>query len=739
MMSLEQQFCMALYEFILGYHTQKPNYQELQEIIKGLTYLTITDTTLRTDYECLQKEDCNISGEDLLKHRSTKVLSVFLIVNKEILPTNKIYKRYSKDGKQILTNGSYAKVLFEAYKKYCPKQLQENYPINWDSILKICKDRLLALAVEPNEKKFPPTVPKNAHSKTQVDDNQNDTKQPNNLTPQKPPYCNKLPFSNQNLLKEIKTLFETNTFLTIQGITGLGKSIFAYSYFLKYDETHYTHKAWVFVRYGEIDFSLAECFLEDVDLLTNLGVPVEWNKDAKWLSVKDKLLKLKGDNLLVLDNADKDLSGEAEFWKHLANTGNWKVLLTSQIPHSNFGNYMLTPNKEDTDIKLGGEIHPTPRSLLERFEKYELKPITQTRVLETGFESKTLLEFIEQVFEVSNLTEDEQALLVQLSVLKSIPITYQDICFLLHQEADNVDFVNRIKGLIRKSWLYQDTNQSIYMQVGAQRFIQQKLKTNAINCEKVIHAFTERLNLLFKEQSYQDFSYRRFSSHLEHLLSVNIEIEERILAKLYHQLAVFLVQLTKLEEAKKWEMKAIEIAVKPQFSDDIAFLGACYLIMAGIYDGLGLAKIAVLFQLNAIEIYEKPSLKAYHELAVSYNNFALMLNRLSNYNEAISYIKKSLKTQRNFEKEDLKLKSLSYSNLSLIYKDLGKYEEALEWQRKCIDLRRIYLPLEHPHFAISYDALSSIHYELNKYDEALEWAEKAIEIAEKPPVLPPLP
>jgi len=137
------------------------------------------------------------------------------------------------------------------------------------------------------------------------------------------------------------------------------------------------------------------------------------------------------------------------------------------------------------------------------------------------------------------------------------------------------------------------------------------------------------------------------------------------------------------------------------------------------------------YQLKTIEIEEKVLEPSHPSLATSYNNLSLILKDLGDFNEAKKYQLKAIEIQERVLEPSHPDLASSYNNLSTILKDLGNFNEAKKYQLKTIEIFEIVLESSHPHLAGSYNNLSMILSDLGDLNEAKKYQLKAIKIREK--------
>jgi len=217
-----------------------------------------------------------------------------------------------------------------------------------------------------------------------------------------------------------------------------------------------------------------------------------------------------------------------------------------------------------------------------------------------------------------------------------------------------------------------------------------------------------------------------------------IEIVKKIqsfhpdLATYYNNLAMILQDLGDLKEAKKYQLEAIEIHQKnfQSFHPDLA---TYYNSLSLILQDLGDLKEAKKYQLEAIEIHQKNFQSFHPNLATYYNNLAMIFQDLNNFNEAKKYQLEAIEIREIIFKEEPFHSILisSYNNLLKSLNILKNFNQLKIYQLKIIKIQEKTLKPSHPDLATSYTNMATFYYEMENYKEAKVWIDKAWNIAKE--------
>ncbi len=130
---------------------------------------------------------------------------------------------------------------------------------------------------------------------------------------------------------------------------------------------------------------------------------------------------------------------------------------------------------------------------------------------------------------------------------------------------------------------------------------------------------------------------------------------------------------------------------------------------------------ALLRNVKALALAQQNYGENHEEVAICYNNIAVVYGQLGDYDKALNFHYKSLEIRIKLIGEDGLMASLTYSNLGLIYKKLGNYAKACEFYQKALNIRVQSFGTNHPEVALIYNQLGCLYDELAEYTKALEY------------------
>ncbi len=382
--------------------------------------------------------------------------------------------------------------------------------------------------------------------------------------------------------------------VVLHGIGGIGKSTVARTLI---QDKNYKYKLWV-----TIEENIESSIVQNVTLMNNLGLTKEikeLNEEAKQrlgfqLAIQ-KLQELKGNNILIIDNAYETLE-RGEIVQALASLSNWKILVTSrlQLKSIYFENTQLPYLSMADGIALFQSHHAANatsiQSLLEYIDCHpllielmaktlekshnikgvkELKTYLQTNKLsdeqldiaveiaDTDAEIRIYQHLI-KVFSLSKLTESEQLLIKQIAVLPNDSIAIQHLQLLLQIPFQkHAVFSNTINRLLKFGWINSDIQREIRMHRTIQVLMQnlEPIPDNDI-CEPILSSLYQIYKknnptffIPFFTQSHQNkFRYiddaylllrryeKLFSKTNEYLITIVEQLEDLDEHPIYYRL-----------------------------------------------------------------------------------------------------------------------------------------------------------------------------------------------------------
>jgi len=330
---------------------------------------------------------------------------------------------------------------------------------------------------------------------------------------------------------------------------------------------------------------------------------------------------------------------------------------------------------------------------------------------------------IEKIFDLKSITTNRQKeLLTALANLNPNGVKIANLKNWLNDYPSYRDSKTELSNL---GWLTEiDGTLKIH------RIIKELVNQN-IKQPKTIHTLVDSLvkQLSIKSLNNNDLNGKKYILDVKEL--IKNELETKKFATLLNNLSAILKFLENFNEAKIYQLKAIEIVKKIQsFHPDLA---TYYNNLAMILQDLGDLKEAKKYQLEAIEIHQKNFQSFHPNLATYYNNLAMIFQDLNNFNEAKKYQLEAIEIREIIFKEEPFHSILisSYNNLLKSLNILKNFNQLKIYQLKIIKIQEKTLKPSHPDLATSYTNMATFYYEMENYKEAKVWIDKAWNIAKE--------
>lgn len=561
-----------------------------------------------------------------------------------------------------------------------------------------------------------------------------------------------------------KELQNSQSILLLRGIGGIGKTTLAKAYIRKY-QSSYDHIIWVCnsITPDKQQHPITHAISDDAILHQSLGLPFDSDisKEDRLLMVLHRLRNLPGKNLMILDNAG--LNSQSLISK-LPASPSWHIIVTSREELSDVHIIRLDELSSEEATELFYLHYPKGRSyaddvkelvatigfhtltielLAKSCQKGKLKRLNPKKILnkiqQKQFDtiqkkvfsqhSKSEIElftYLNVAFDLSGLSEEEENILRQWTVLPSIDISAELVIQLFNFDEDTVPdaFETAIESLVQKGWLlYNQQGECFRCHQLIQEVIRYQLPPTESNCAQLIQGVSNLLNFdRMKENPATKFPYVVFG---EQILSDLTDIEngigfQRNLASVYQKLGRY------KDSAELFEM-ALESGMK-QLGMDHSEVLITRSHLASVYQDLGrYAEAEELLHLvlqSTIEKFGENKL----EVANAKSNLACVYQGMGQYKKAEELHTKALQVriqQLGINHLDV---ATSRSHLAKVFQKLGRFQEAENLHRMALQSRLTSLGEDHPDVASSRSYLASLYQDLGRFIEAADLYKSALEV-----------
>ncbi|MGB1207265.1 MAG: AAA family ATPase [Chitinophagales bacterium] len=359
---------------------------------------------------------------------------------------------------------------------------------------------------------------------------------------------------------KIHTVLQNATRPTVlKGVGGSGKTSLCQAYYQQFGK-EYEHCIWVNFL-GQTFNS----FLFNQDLLTALEIPAftkEQTEQQRLEILIAALAKLKGKKLLIIDALDVEITRpERNFLVRLQQAGNCTVLASSRYELQGLGVvkmpvfqlseaqniykvYRYDVEFEDIDATTGKDArfeketsktenelithlgrHPlllelsaktikhdfevTAESLLQIFAENQLTSIDEEVYVNEVNEEYIFQQHLNIIFTVAKLSDTQQKLLQEISLLPSIPIFYEELKTFIHKEIrSDKELKAQVQQLIKTGWLQQQAK-NVQMHRAVQLSIYEQVAYEKESCYHVIKNVSKINNKSFRKNPLNGEKYIR--------------------------------------------------------------------------------------------------------------------------------------------------------------------------------------------------------------------------------------
>jgi tetratricopeptide (TPR) repeat protein len=555
-------------------------------------------------------------------------------------------------------------------------------------------------------------------------------------------------------LKDLHENLQNNqATLLLNGLGGIGKTSLAQKYCYEY-QNDYDHFVWI----SQTDTFENAC-LSAIALQKNLKIKPLENPEQTIQLIFNELKQIDGNNLLILDNADETLQPYVDYLPK----GNWKILVTSREKMDDrfteqylgvlsfaeakalFTQYFTKINFTDSELKTLCETvgyHTLTLELLAKTLAKSIKPITLPQVIEylntEQLEHKDLQKkitiahsnhkeikiytYLLRAFSLAKLNENELWLLLQFSVMPSIP--HDGMTFIkwlqLNTEDRETEIIETLEDLPQKGWLDR-TETSFSMHRMIQTLIRYQVPPTYEKCNGLVDTFHDLLEFnQAKDNPVDKFQWIEYGV----TLCDNIRDNAEQVGSLNNWTAHCFENIGDYKQAVKYFKQAIAIAEALQNQNDT---NAYNNNLANVYKYLGRYEEAATLLEIALQAAKNNFGENHPTVATRQSNLANVYGDLGRYEEAATLLEIALQSDLNNFGENHPTVATRQSNLANVYKDLGRYEEAATLLEIALQSAINNFGENHPTVATRQSNLATVYRNLGRYEEAATLLEIALQ------------
>ncbi|CAA6814885.1 MAG: Unknown protein [uncultured Sulfurovum sp.] len=539
-------------------------------------------------------------------------------------------------------------------------------------------------------------------------------------------------------LKDIEDRLNSSKALVLHGIGGMGKSTIA-GYYLHQHKNEFDY-------YG---------FFEGLDEFINeleraLKLNIEQGQDRLSI-ILHELTKLNGNKFLVIDNI-QELTENKKIIKKILDLkehDGFQILLTSREEIEDIDKYTIdTLSMRDAKelfnsiYKVEDEIlledileyldcHAffvektamsikktlTPQMIRDKFENGEFSKVSVKR-------KESFNTYLNQLYTLDALDEEETLMLKQLSILPSIEIEFSFLQEMFSRE--DSDFEELLDYLCEQGWLIKNDESYKLHQI-----IKEFLLANYAPCFEEIEGIVDSFNQFLKDSVdvHIALAYRNKIIYFISLLQVSERmkfIKEKT-AMLFRDTSNIYYNLGNHKEAFPLMHKAISM-FKVLFGDEHLSTAICYNNLGLLYFSIGKSiKAKELYEIS-LQLTEGLPNKEDKYIASIYNNLGEVDRVLGLYDGAENHFLKALELDgKLLEKNQINIAKI-YNNLGEVYRQKVQYETAHDYYMKSLKINEDIFTVYHPIIATNYNNLGLLYSDMEQEEDAERCYYKALEI-----------
>ena len=349
-------------------------------------------------------------------------------------------------------------------------------------------------------------------------------------------------------------------------------------------------------------------------------------------------------------------------------------------------------------------------------------------------ENLTIVESVKRLYEMSELTEEQQHIMKLFTLFTPEKEIYYKV-------AEWADFnIDELDGLIELGWLvrgglengfqiHQIVKDSLSKQVGEVRLEEYgELLDNVIATynylgENVTYEFVRERIVLTEDIAGCLWKAYQADSRKDEAWAFNAGGLINNLGGIYYAQGDY-------EKALEYCEKAIVILEQVLGNEDLS-MARMHNNIANIYTTQGDYGKALECFRKALVICERVLGAEHPETATTYNNIASMYGDQGDYGKALEYYRKALVIYERVLGAEHPKTAKTYSNMATVYDDQDDYKKALEFSEKALNVLECMLGTEHPDTACTYNNIAVVYENQGDYGKALEYHRKALAIRER--------
>jgi len=529
-----------------------------------------------------------------------------------------------------------------------------------------------------------------------------------------------------DVVNKVRTMLDSHKNIAlVSGIGGIGKTAVMAQICndIITEDRKDTYVAWI---------TCGESYIDDfLGLRQALGIPEGLECEDAYKEVIGKLRKLNGTLYLFLDDMGR-MPDRKELGMYNTLRPNVRIMITSRHEIKGIPHVDLQELKKDSAIKMFYDYYGRDKEqkyvsdawwiiksdsvrshtqLVELLAKaanvfYGRLPEFRRKLEEKGyldvshrrfdsgrFANNTIKEIVIQLYNVSDLSEEQQRIMRLFSIFTAEKVIYGAVEEWAGFDEDTVD------GLAKLGWLVRAENGFIIRQIIKDSLVEQ------VGENLKIEDYGDLLNRVIDTNEYmpRDLEY----SEVQERLVLTVDVARY----LWTRVEGFLENENHSEEYKELFMSS----------------GVLFNNIAGVFRAQVDYEKALEYYGKALAISERVLGTEHPDTATTYNDTGRVYYCQDDYARALEYYMKALSIRERVLGSDHPDTATTYNNMALVYDAQGDYEMALEYYVKALSIREQVLGVEHPDTAMTYNNMVSLLRVQVDYEKALVIVEKVLD------------
>ncbi|MDF1548285.1 MAG: tetratricopeptide repeat protein [Bacteroidales bacterium] len=572
-------------------------------------------------------------------------------------------------------------------------------------------------------------------------------------------YINNFPPKDPNFvgrhesLKKIKEYFDSGVAdVVITGNGGSGKTALATAFINNY-LSGFKHIIWINACTG-----ILENLSKDLRLKQYFSIENKYTTTSEISHrIIDKLNKIEGNNLLILDDVAEDFQ---QLRKITPLQNHWKILATSRLVFKDFRSVTIEKLSENYALELFYKhylLQKNDQLVLEILSPFSFQPILikllaisaqfnkcklnkllkQLKAIDTDSAAdlskihdyknltvNNLVNYYDNLFPLNNYPIAELNILRQFSIFPGGYFEIEDLIKLFLTDKKRLtSFKFSLGQLVKKGWI-ENFNLSYSLNKTLKEFIAVKYPHNfefylpqVINIIKLLSVDKQ------KESPKVAIQWLTFGQELVNLF----DLTHDEMVSLANNLALRYRDNGNLETSRVILEKVLEADLK-KYGSDNKIVELSMANLGNLYADLGDYQ-------KAAELLEKSlqsTIKSYPEnhpkVAIRYSNLGMVYRDMGKFSEAKKLLKSALNIDLKLYPEDHPQVAIRQSNLAMVCNDLGDYKTAYDLLIVSIKTTIVNYGANHPQVALRYAYIAKVYKAMGHYKPAIDYLKKALEI-----------